>query len=511
MALAGYAVGADHGFILTPLGVPAARSPRWNAAAERARRDGLARGGHRRQRLRLRRDGARGRRLLRGRRGDGAAGLLEGLRGTVSARPPFPAERACTGSDGRQQRRDARQHPVHRARRAGRLPALSPGATPGSKLVCFNERFASPGVYEVPLRQSRCASSCEDLARRDRAGAHQGAADRRPARRDPARLEARHRVRLRRARGARAAWSGTAASSASTSTPTCARSRATCCASAPTRAAASASPAASGCAARYELFAGDAPVEQGVGSRSCWSAEVASLCAHGGGMPAPIRSLLEHFPDELGLADAGHRRRQRARGGGTARRARGDPRGRRAAADALLRRAPGAVRRLPLCLVGLRGRTAPVPACTTPLPRGRWGSTPDDATAAGSRGRRRAGALRADRPPAPTHQQLSSGRLRARSDVEPRPLRAAPPTRSQHDERHPYLAFQHELCISCGRCVRACDEVQGAFAPDRHRARLRRNVTAGLTAASRLQLRLLRRLRGHLPHRRDHRAPASYT
>ena len=30
--------------------------------------------------------------------------------------------------------------------------------------------------------------------------------------------------------------------------------------------------------------------------------ELGSLCAHGGGMPAPIRSLLAHFPDELGLA-----------------------------------------------------------------------------------------------------------------------------------------------------------------------------------------------------------------
>jgi NADH:ubiquinone oxidoreductase subunit F (NADH-binding) len=30
--------------------------------------------------------------------------------------------------------------------------------------------------------------------------------------------------------------------------------------------------------------------------------ELGSLCAHGGSMPAPIRSLLTHFPDELGLA-----------------------------------------------------------------------------------------------------------------------------------------------------------------------------------------------------------------
>ena len=30
--------------------------------------------------------------------------------------------------------------------------------------------------------------------------------------------------------------------------------------------------------------------------------ELGSLCAHGGGMPAPIRSLIAHWPEELGLA-----------------------------------------------------------------------------------------------------------------------------------------------------------------------------------------------------------------
>jgi NADH-quinone oxidoreductase subunit F len=30
--------------------------------------------------------------------------------------------------------------------------------------------------------------------------------------------------------------------------------------------------------------------------------ELGSLCAHGGGMPAPIRSLLTHFPTELRLS-----------------------------------------------------------------------------------------------------------------------------------------------------------------------------------------------------------------
>jgi len=49
-----------------------------------------------------------------------------------------------------------------------------------------------------------------------------------------------------------------------------------------------------------------------------------------------------------------------------------------------------------------------------------------------------------------------------------------------HDERHPYLALQHELCISCGRCVRACDEIQGAFALTATGRGLHANIAAGL-------------------------------
>jgi formate dehydrogenase major subunit len=53
------------------------------------------------------------------------------------------------------------------------------------------------------------------------------------------------------------------------------------------------------------------------------------------------------------------------------------------------------------------------------------------------------------------------------------------------DTRHPYLAFQHELCISCGRCVRACDEIQGAFALTATGRGFRANVTAGIAAGFR--------------------------
>ena len=52
--------------------------------------------------------------------------------------------------------------------------------------------------------------------------------------------------------------------------------------------------------------------------------------------------------------------------------------------------------------------------------------------------------------------------------------------RPAHDRRHPYLALQHELCISCGRCVRACDEVQGAFALTATGRGFHSGITAGL-------------------------------
>jgi formate dehydrogenase major subunit len=32
------------------------------------------------------------------------------------------------------------------------------------------------------------------------------------------------------------------------------------------------------------------------------------------------------------------------------------------------------------------------------------------------------------------------------------------------DDSHPYIALDRDLCIACGRCVRMCDEVEGAFA-----------------------------------------------
>jgi formate dehydrogenase iron-sulfur subunit len=52
----------------------------------------------------------------------------------------------------------------------------------------------------------------------------------------------------------------------------------------------------------HEMFASQGPVDRARLESLLETLEVGSLCAHGGGMPAPIRSLLAHFPDELGLA-----------------------------------------------------------------------------------------------------------------------------------------------------------------------------------------------------------------
>jgi formate dehydrogenase major subunit len=134
-----------------------------------------------------------------------------------------------------------------------------------------------------------------------------------------------------------------------------------------------------------------------------------------------------------------------------------------------------------VCLVGVDGASGPVPACTTPCRDGMHVDT-RDATA-----RRVAGAVvelvLSELPEAPgAHTELAAV-ARGFGVTESRwPGETHTP---DHDDRHPYLAFQHELCISCGRCVRACDEVQGAFALTVTGRGFHANVAAGLDAGFR--------------------------
>jgi predicted molibdopterin-dependent oxidoreductase YjgC len=131
-----------------------------------------------------------------------------------------------------------------------------------------------------------------------------------------------------------------------------------------------------------------------------------------------------------------------------------------------------------VCMVQVEGAPKPLPACTTPCRDGMVIDT-HDATA-----RRVATAVvelvLSELPNAPDpHTELAqvADRLTISESRWPGAMHEL-----GHDFRHPYLAFQHELCISCGRCVRACDEVQGAFALTATGRGFQSNITAGLDA-----------------------------
>jgi predicted molibdopterin-dependent oxidoreductase YjgC len=129
-----------------------------------------------------------------------------------------------------------------------------------------------------------------------------------------------------------------------------------------------------------------------------------------------------------------------------------------------------------VCLVGVAGAPTPLPACTTPCRDGMEIAT-EDPTA-----RRVAGAvveLVLSELPGPPAPETELGRTAARLGVRESRWSGAVHARDD-DLRHPYLALRHELCISCGRCVRACDEVQGAFALTATGRGFEANVTAGL-------------------------------
>ena len=130
-----------------------------------------------------------------------------------------------------------------------------------------------------------------------------------------------------------------------------------------------------------------------------------------------------------------------------------------------------------VCLVGDRGRARPGRLVHDGRPRGHEGLDTQDATA-----RRVATAVvelvlsELPHPPAEHTELAQVARMLDVSD----PRWPGTTHTLEHDERHPYLAFQHELCISCGRCVRACDEVQGTFALTAVGRGFGANIVAGL-------------------------------
>jgi predicted molibdopterin-dependent oxidoreductase YjgC len=132
-----------------------------------------------------------------------------------------------------------------------------------------------------------------------------------------------------------------------------------------------------------------------------------------------------------------------------------------------------------VCMVGVAGAPAPLAACTTPCRDGMVVDTAD-ATA-----RRIAAAtvelVLSELPAAPEEGTELAAVARSLGVDAGAPLRWPGATHEPaQDLRHPYLALRHELCISCGRCVRACDEIQGAFALTATGRGFEANVAAGL-------------------------------
>ena len=267
-----------------------------------------------------------------------------------------------------------------------------------------------------------------------------------------------------------------------------------------------------------------------------------SLCAMGGLTPMPVRSALRHFarrlrpcgryrgtmsmnddasPPERDLGTqpvAGDatvdRRRRRSRGHGAGGHV-GDAR-------------RGARR-------GSTSRSSAPPTASTRS--GRAGSASSRSRAARARRRRARRRSRRACRSRPTTERLA--RLRRgvmelylsdhRRDCLPgrgeRRVRAARPRRARRcsratrygegarpistspaDESNPYFTFDPTACIVCSRCVRACDEIQGTIALTiegrgfdvEGRGERRRQVHG-------LRVRLVRRVRAGVPHRRARR------
>jgi NADH dehydrogenase/NADH:ubiquinone oxidoreductase subunit G len=129
-----------------------------------------------------------------------------------------------------------------------------------------------------------------------------------------------------------------------------------------------------------------------------------------------------------------------------------------------------------VCMVAAEGAGAPLAACTTPCREDMRVDTTDETA------RRIAAAtveLVLSELPEPPAEHTELAEVARFFGIE-EPRWQGEQRHQVHDNRHPYLALQHELCISCGRCVRACDEIQGAFALTATGRGFHSGITAGL-------------------------------
>ncbi|HLI31640.1 MAG TPA: NAD(P)H-dependent oxidoreductase subunit E [Solirubrobacteraceae bacterium] len=298
MALAGYAVGAEQGFILTRSEYPRAK-PALEAAIADAQRAGY---------LGERIAGSDFSFQVEVREGAGSyvAGeetaliaCLEGLRATVAARPPYPAERGLYGMPTVVNNVETLANAPFIAREGARsYRALSPGATPGSKLICFNERFARPGLWEVPFGRP-LSELCEQLAggvpgglKAVQIGGPLGGILPAALLDTPFDFEPLAAVGCMLGHGSIVAFDQATDMRALAAHLLRFGARESCGKCFPCRI---------GLQRARERFEGCQPPVRGELEDLLAALELGSLCAHGSGIAAPLRSLIEHYPRELGL------------------------------------------------------------------------------------------------------------------------------------------------------------------------------------------------------------------
>jgi NADH:ubiquinone oxidoreductase subunit F (NADH-binding)/NADH:ubiquinone oxidoreductase subunit E len=154
LAICGYAIGAERGFVYIRSEYPAS-APAMRRAVETARAAGILGKSVLGSRFSFDVDIVEGAGSYVCGEETALLRSLEGLRGMVTARPPYPADQGLFGSPTVVNNVETLANLGWIVRFGGDTYAkLGTGKSRGTKAVSLNERFVRPGVYEVPLGTS---------------------------------------------------------------------------------------------------------------------------------------------------------------------------------------------------------------------------------------------------------------------------------------------------------------------------------------------------------------------
>lgn len=279
IAIAAYAVGADRAYVLVRSEYPRAR-PVLEAAIAAAAVDGL-------EVIVVESAGS----YIVGEE-TALLAATEGLRGTVSARPPFPAQRGLFGLP-------TLVNNVETLCAAAAIIAGDVGAA-RTKLVCCDAGFNNPGVVEVPLGIP-VAELCHEVfggltggrtIKAVQIGGPLGGILPASLIDTPFDLGPLQAVGCMVGHGSLVAFDNDF------------DMRALCehlLAFGADESCGKCFPCSIGLHRAHEMVAAGGAVERELIEPLLEALELGSLCGHGSGMPAPVRSLITHFPEELNV------------------------------------------------------------------------------------------------------------------------------------------------------------------------------------------------------------------